>query len=83
MLAPCAVGGLRADLAAGTFVVPDQVVDRTWGRAHTIWDAIGPVVHTSFADPYCPAGRAALLIENERGERFIVDLAGPAVQPAP
>lgn len=29
------------------------------------------------------AGRAALLIENERGERFIVDLAGPEVQPAP
>ncbi len=61
VLAPCAVGGLTADLAPGTFVVPDQVVDRTWGRGHTIWDAIGPVVHTSFADPYCPRGRAALL----------------------
>ncbi|MBK8446117.1 MAG: S-methyl-5'-thioadenosine phosphorylase [Micropruina sp.] len=61
VLAPCAVGGLKAELAPGTFVVPDQVVDRTWGRAHTIWDAIGPVVHTSFADPYCPRGRAALL----------------------
>ena len=61
VLAPCAVGGLRADLAAGTFVVPDQVVDRTWGREHTIWDAIGRVVHTSFADPYCARGRAVLL----------------------
>ena len=61
VLAPCAVGGLRAELAPGTFVVPDQVVDRTWGRAHTIWDAVGPVVHVSFADPYCPRGRAALL----------------------
>ena len=64
VLAPCAVGGLRADLAPGTFVVPDQVVDRTCGRAHTIWDAIGPVVHTSFADPYCPRGRAAFLAAN-------------------
>ncbi|HOQ54123.1 MAG TPA: S-methyl-5'-thioadenosine phosphorylase [Micropruina sp.] len=64
VLAPCAVGGLRADLAPGTFVVPDQVVDRTWGRAHTIWGAIGPVVHTSFADPYCPRGRSALLRAN-------------------
>lgn len=61
VLAPCAVGGLKPELAPGTFVVPDQVVDRTRGRAHTIWDAEGPVVHTSFADPYCPRGRAALL----------------------
>ncbi|MFT4216410.1 MAG: S-methyl-5'-thioadenosine phosphorylase [Micropruina sp.] len=61
VVAPCAVGGLRADLEPGTFVVPDQVVDRTWGRPHTVWDAIGPVVHTSFADPYCPTGRDALL----------------------
>lgn len=61
VLAPCAVGSLRADLAPGTFVVPDQVVDRTWGREHTIWDAIGRVVHTSFADPYCARGRAVLL----------------------
>lgn len=65
VLAPCAVGGLKPELAPGTFVVPDQVVDRTWGRAHTIWDAVGPVVHTSFADPYCPRGRAALLATDE------------------
>ena len=65
VLAPCAVGGLRADLTPGTFVVPDQVVDRTWGRAHTVWDAVGPVVHVSFADPYCPRGRAALLSAGE------------------
>ncbi|MFT4295404.1 MAG: S-methyl-5'-thioadenosine phosphorylase [Micropruina sp.] len=61
VLAPCAVGGLKAELAPGTFVVPDQVVDRTWGREHTVWDAVGPVVHASFADPYCPRGRTALL----------------------
>lgn len=67
VLAPCAVGGLKAELAPGTFVVPDQVVDRTWGRQHTVWDTIGPVVHTSFADPYCPRGRAALLGAAENG----------------
>ncbi len=65
VLAPCAVGGLRPELAPGTFVVPDQVVDRTWGRAHTVWDAVGPVVHVSFADPYCPRGRTALLAAGE------------------
>ena len=42
-------------------MVPDQVVDRTWGRAHTVYDVEGPVVHVSFADPYCPRGRQAML----------------------
>lgn len=58
VLAPCAVGSLRAEHGPGTIVVPDQVVDRTWGRAHTYYEAEGPVVHVSFAEPYCPRGRA-------------------------
>jgi 5'-methylthioadenosine phosphorylase len=61
VLAPCAVGSLRPELGPGTFVVPDQVIDRTWGRAHTCYDSTGPVVHVSFAEPYCPTGRAAML----------------------
>ena len=31
VLAPCAVGGLRDDVAPGDLVVPDQLVDRTSG----------------------------------------------------
>jgi 5'-methylthioadenosine phosphorylase len=57
VLAPSAVGSLKPELGPGTFVLPDQVVDRTWGRAHTVYDAEGPVVHVGFADPYCPRGR--------------------------
>jgi 5'-methylthioadenosine phosphorylase len=57
VLAPCAVGSLRPGLGPGSVVVPDQVVDRTWGREHTVYDAEGPVVHVGFADPYCPRGR--------------------------
>jgi 5'-methylthioadenosine phosphorylase len=52
-----AVGSLRASWGPGTLVSPDQVVDRTHGRAHTYND-VG-VAHVSFADPYCPRGRAA------------------------
>ncbi|MFI7212069.1 S-methyl-5'-thioadenosine phosphorylase [Micromonospora maritima] len=59
VLAPCAVGGLRPELGPGTFVVPDQLVDRTSGRAQTYYDR--GAVHVSFADPYCPAGRRTLL----------------------
>ena len=37
VLSPCAVGSLRPELGPGTVVVPDQVVDRTWGREHTVY----------------------------------------------
>jgi 5'-methylthioadenosine phosphorylase len=63
VLAPCAVGSLRAEHGPGTVLVCDQLVDRTSGRADTYFD--GPeVAHLSVADPYCeelrpPAVRAA------------------------
>jgi 5'-methylthioadenosine phosphorylase len=59
ILAPCAVGGLQSHLGAGTFVVPDQLIDRTTGRPQTFHDT--GAVHVSFADPYCPVGRATVL----------------------
>jgi 5'-methylthioadenosine phosphorylase len=60
VLAPSAVGSLTAAHGPGTLVVPDQVVDRTRGRAQTFYDE-GGAVHVQFADPYCPVGRAHAL----------------------
>jgi len=54
-----AVGSLTTSLPTGTLVVPDQVVDRTSARAHTFFDGPTGVGHATFADPYCPRGRAA------------------------
>lgn len=53
---PCAVGSLTPDLGPGAMVVPDQLVDRTSGRAATYFDNGG--IHVGFADPYCPELRA-------------------------
>jgi 5'-methylthioadenosine phosphorylase len=64
ILAPCAVGGLRPELGPGTFVVPDQLIDRTSGREQTFYDS--GAVHVSFADPYCPVGRATVLAAGGR-----------------
>jgi 5'-methylthioadenosine phosphorylase len=58
VLAPCAVGGLRSEVAPGDLVVPDQLVDRTSGRERTFLER--GAVHLPFADPYCPRLRAAL-----------------------
>ncbi len=59
VVALSAVGSLRAGLGAGSLVIPDQLIDRTYGRPATfVRDGAG-VVHVPFADPYCPRGRAA------------------------
>src|SRR5690606_42017709 len=71
ILAPCAVGGLRPDLGPGTFVLPDQLVDRTSGRVQTYYDT--GAVHVSFADPYCPTGRATVRAVAERTGVPLVD----------
>ena len=71
VLAPCAVGSLRATLPAGSLVVPDQLVDRTSGRPQTYYDT--GAVHVSFADPYCPDGRAVAVREAARGQWPVTD----------
>jgi 5'-methylthioadenosine phosphorylase len=60
VLAPSAVGSLTPAYGPGTLAVPDQLVDRTFGRAQTFYDESAPV-HVQFADPYCPVGRASVL----------------------
>ena len=59
VLSLSAVGSLTTALPAGSLVVPDQLVDRTHGREHTYFGGGTGVGHASFADPYCPRGRAA------------------------
>ena len=60
VLGPCAVGSLQPSIKPGHFVVCDQLVDRTGGRASTFYD--GPeTTHVSFADPYCPTMRSAAI----------------------
>lgn len=60
IIGPCAAGSLQPDVHPGDFVLCDQLVDRTSGRADTYFDG-GVVGHVSFADPYCPDLRASLL----------------------
>ena len=58
VFAPCAVGSLTPDFGPGAIVVPDQLVDRTHGRADTYFESGG--AHVAFADPYCPTLRSAV-----------------------
>ena len=63
LLAVSAIGSLREELAPGHFVLPDQFIDRTCGRARSFFGA-GLTAHVGLADPVCPrlaglAGAAA------------------------
>ncbi len=77
VFAPCASGALTLDLEPGDFVVPDQIVDRTHGRASTFYD--GPTTHhLAFADPYCPELRR-LALDGCRAEGVVVHDGGTVV----
>lgn len=57
-----AVGGIDPTLAAGGLVLPDQLIDYTWGRAHSFSDdAESPLEHIEFAEPFAGATRDRLL----------------------
>lgn len=72
ILAPCSVGSLQPDIHPGQMVVVDQLVDRTWGRVDTYHDE-GPIHHQTFADPYHPDVRAALVRAGARTGNDLVD----------
>ncbi|MCP2637624.1 S-methyl-5'-thioadenosine phosphorylase [Microbacterium sp. HD4P20] len=82
IFASSAVGSLDPALAPDTFVVPDQLIDRTSGRADTYFDG-DDVQHLAFADPFCPELRSALTTAlDARGEPFAATgttavIAGP------
>src|SRR3972149_11465016 len=48
-----AVGSMREEMAPGHFVVPDQLIDSTQGRAGTFFGR-GLVAHIAFDQPFCP-----------------------------
>jgi 5'-methylthioadenosine phosphorylase len=66
-------GALAALGGPGAIVLPDQIIDYTYGRKHTFFEgAEAPVVHVDFTQPFCAALRGALLGSARR--------AGVAVQ---
>ncbi len=47
------VGSIRADLKPGDIVIPDQIIDYTWGRDATYFDGgNSQVTHVDFTEPY-------------------------------
>lgn len=74
VLAVAAVGGIRRDLAPGTLVVPDQIIDYTYGRESTFYDGgEAGVKHVDFTRPYCETLRRRLLNAAAAAKERVVD----------
>lgn len=62
VISVCAVGGIRADIKPADVIIPDQLVDYTWSRAHTLFDQdLDAVTHIDFTEPYCAELRQTLI----------------------
>ncbi len=57
-----AVGGITEHMRPGRLLIPDQLIDYTWGREHTFDEGgDGTLMHIDFTEPYEPNLRADLL----------------------
>lgn len=62
VIAVNAVGGITQSMFPGQVVIPDQIIDYTWGRAHSFFDGEElPLDHIDFTEPYDAKLRLCLI----------------------
>jgi 5'-methylthioinosine phosphorylase len=62
ILALNAVGGIAPQMGPGALVVPDQIIDYTYGRAHTYAETLSDSLnHIDFTEPFSQKLRSVLL----------------------
>ena len=60
VVATCIAGSLKRKVEPGSFVIPDQFVNLTWGRDDYVDEDGGNFSHLPMADPYCEEVRRVL-----------------------
>jgi len=74
VIAIATVGGIAADLGAGTIAVPDQIIDYTWGRPSTYFEgAEQPVTHIDFTYPYSEEMRSLAIASAKEAGLAVVE----------
>jgi 5'-methylthioinosine phosphorylase len=73
VVAISAVGGIARSMRPAAVAVPDDVIDYTYGRAHTYWDGPGAMQHVDLSEPYAPRLRRALLAGARKAAVRVVD----------
>ena len=76
ILALNTVGGITERCGPRALVMPDQLIDYTWGRISTLSEEPGSeVLHVDFGDPYTRSLRALIAVAAERAGITIVETA--------
>lgn len=74
IIAVNAVGGITAHHEPGSLSVPDQLIDYTWGRAHSFsMTADDDLLHTEFAKPFDGRLRTVLLEAANVAQSAVID----------
>ena len=74
VLALATVGSIRADLRPGSLMLPDQILDYTWGRRSTFHEGAGTTVtHIDFTEPYSAAMRKRIAAAAQSCGEKVVD----------
>jgi 5'-methylthioadenosine phosphorylase len=74
VIAIATVGGIAANLGAGSIAVPDQIIDYTWGRPQTYFEgAEQPVTHVDFTYPYSDELRGLAIASAKEAAIPVVD----------
>jgi len=62
VIAVASVGSMNRNMTPATIVFPDQIIDYTWSRQHTLYEDGGNrVTHIDFTQPYCEELRQLLI----------------------
>ena len=72
ILAINTVGGIHPDMPAGSIVIPDQLVDYSWGRESS-YSTQDKVIFIEFGDPFDPTLREKILTAAADLEQVVVD----------
>ncbi len=84
VVAIAAVGGITPEMAPTKLAIPDQLIDYTYGRAHTYFEeGLTHVTHIDFSNPYCEEMRNALLSAAECANLDVVPRGTYAVTQGP
>ncbi len=60
-------------MSPGRLVIPDQIIDYTWGRAHTFYeDETEDISHIDFSQPYCDTLRKKLIHASQNTDLDVV-----------
>lgn len=80
VIAVASVGGITPSMGPGKLVFPDQLIDYTWGRAHTFFEQdLSHVTHIDFTHPYDESLRQTLLAAAKKAK---LDFVGGATYAA-